>query len=67
MQSQPSPAADTPVQPCSAPGCKSSAAWTADSSAAVHCEPHDRAWLMSDDREDFADEYTAEARREASR
>lgn len=44
--------------------CRALATWTAVPECTSYCEAHGRKVLMLDDREDFADEWATEDRRE---
>lgn len=51
------------VPPCSEPNCQRGGEWEHDG-AGMFCKAHSDQRLMSDDREDFADEWAREDRRE---
>jgi hypothetical protein len=52
------------LRPCAVAGCEQPASWSADRSS--YCGPHVNEALMSDDREDFADEYARGRRAEVA-
>ena len=51
---------------CAVEGCPRTAEWTADDGK-PYCEAHTRIFLMSEDREEFAESWAIDVRRERER